>query len=236
MLEVQPALGTASLLLFQQGRQSRADRWVPSLSSTPVHPISIVRTPIASDLDVSLDRDFVVEGERDQTFRDTRCRKDPARVSLGLVAVEYPSGRLLGVSPVRPVTELGPHQIIEPTESGFTYPAAVVIGPSPNFGIELLDQGDLRPCLRFPYDPTELREMIRHVGFGRFDQGFVPERSPSRCFSGLVLSHSILTNVETEKIHSGLIPFQRVTDPSLGCVQRQSDVGQPRCQEVLAVF
>jgi hypothetical protein len=37
----------------------------------------------------------------------------------------------------------------------------------------------------------------------------------------LVLPHSILTNVETEKIHSGLIPFQRVTnvDHRQACVK-----------------
>ena len=135
---------------------------------------------MASDFDVSPDRDLVMEVKRDQAFRDSRCRKYPARVTLGPVSVEYPSGRFLGVSPVRPVTEFGPHQVIEPTESGFAYPAAVVGRPSPNFRIELLDQGRLRPGLGFPYDPTELREMIRHIGFGWLNQGFVPERNPSR--------------------------------------------------------
>ena len=104
-----------------------------------------------------------MEGERDQTVMSSRCRKDPAPVLVGPVALEYPSGRFLGVSPVRPVTELGPHQVIEPTESGFAYHAAVVIRPSPNFGIELSDQGGLGPSLSLLYDPTELREMIRHI-------------------------------------------------------------------------
>ena len=118
---------------------------------------------MASDFEMSLDPDLIMEGERDQSLMGSRCRKNPTRVSLGPVALKYPSGRLLGVSPVRPVTELRPQQVIEPTESGFAYHTAVVIGPSSNFGIELLDQGGLGPGLRFPDDPTELREMIRHV-------------------------------------------------------------------------
>jgi hypothetical protein len=108
---------------------------------------------------------------------ETEARGETGATMEG--AVEYPSGRFLGVSPVRPVTELGPHQVIEPTESGFAYHATVVIGPSPNLRVELVDQGGLGRGPGFPHDPPELREMIRHVCLGWLNQGFVPERHPS---------------------------------------------------------
>src|SRR6266581_6942493 len=53
MVEEQSTVGAASALLFDQGGQSRTDRRVLPSSFTPIHPISIVRTPIACDFRVS---------------------------------------------------------------------------------------------------------------------------------------------------------------------------------------
>ena len=49
MLEEQPTVGTAPALSFEQRGQSGTDRWVASPSGAPIHPIPIVRTPIAGD-------------------------------------------------------------------------------------------------------------------------------------------------------------------------------------------
>jgi hypothetical protein len=51
-----------------------------------------------------------------------------------------------------------------------------------------------------------------------------------------VFPYSILTDVETEIVHAGLIPFQGVANAGFGCMQRQSDIRQPRRQELLTVF
>ena len=53
MVEEQSTGGAASALLLDQGGQSRTDRRVLPSSFTPIHPISIVRTPIACDFRVS---------------------------------------------------------------------------------------------------------------------------------------------------------------------------------------
>jgi hypothetical protein len=64
--------------------------------------------------------------------------------------------------------------------------------------------------------PTELRQMIFHVGLGWLDQRFVPQTLiASGSFAGLVFSHPILPDVETKKVHSGLIAFPGTT-PSGG--------------------
>ena len=63
MLEEQPAIATASVLRFEQLRQSRTGGWMPSLSSAPVHPIAIIGTPVASDLDMPCDGHLTVEVE-----------------------------------------------------------------------------------------------------------------------------------------------------------------------------
>jgi hypothetical protein len=47
MVEEQSTVGAASALVFNQGGQSRTDRRVLPSSFTPIHPIPIVRTPIA---------------------------------------------------------------------------------------------------------------------------------------------------------------------------------------------
>jgi len=60
MLEEQPTRAIAPALLLQQLRQSRTDVRVPSLSRAPVHPITIVRTAVARDLNVPRDRNLTM--------------------------------------------------------------------------------------------------------------------------------------------------------------------------------
>src|SRR5215207_2811987 len=97
MLDVQPTVGTAPALLFQQGRQSSTDRWVSSMSSTPIHPIAIVRTPITSDFCMSPNRDLAMRCEHRLALTSCWGRKNPTRVVMGPVAMEDPSGHFLWV-------------------------------------------------------------------------------------------------------------------------------------------
>ena len=47
MLEEQPTVATAPVLLFEQPGQSWTDARMPSLSRAPVHPIAIIGTAVA---------------------------------------------------------------------------------------------------------------------------------------------------------------------------------------------
>jgi hypothetical protein len=50
MLEVLSTVGTTPVLFFEQGGYSGFHRRVVSPAAAPIHPIPIVRTPIAGDL------------------------------------------------------------------------------------------------------------------------------------------------------------------------------------------
>jgi hypothetical protein len=127
--------------------------------------------------------------------------------------------------------------MIHPTEGGLTHPGAVIIGPTSDLGVELADQGRLGPCPTAANDPPKLCQMRFDVGLGGCDQRFEPEPLvTSGSFAGLVGSHPILTDVEAQKVHAGLIAFQGVADVRFSHVQRQSDLCQPGHEEVLAVF
>jgi hypothetical protein len=52
MLAAQATIGALPVLPFDQGGQSEPDRWVASAPCTPIHPIPILRTPIARNLHV----------------------------------------------------------------------------------------------------------------------------------------------------------------------------------------
>ncbi len=63
MLEEQPAVATVAPLLFEQLGESRADPRIPSLSRTPVHPIAVVWTAVALDLDMPSNRHLAMSVE-----------------------------------------------------------------------------------------------------------------------------------------------------------------------------
>src|SRR5262249_23026678 len=52
MVEEQPTIATAPVLLFQQFGQSQTGIRVSSLSRAPVHPVTIIGTAVALDLDM----------------------------------------------------------------------------------------------------------------------------------------------------------------------------------------
>jgi hypothetical protein len=59
----QSAIATASVLRFEQLRQFWTRVRMPSLSSTPVHPVPIIGTAVALDLDMPGDGHLTVEVE-----------------------------------------------------------------------------------------------------------------------------------------------------------------------------
>ena len=60
MLEEQPTITTPAPLIFEQPRQFGTDRWMPSLSRAPVHPIAVIGTAMALDGDMPCNRHLAV--------------------------------------------------------------------------------------------------------------------------------------------------------------------------------
>src|SRR5262249_35039551 len=110
--EEQSAIGTALLLPFEQGGQSGTDHRVPSLSLTPVHPIPVVRTPIAHDLRVPQTRGVTMGSEICLTRTGGWRGKHASGFPGGPVSVVYPSSRFLRVSPACPGAQFHPGETI----------------------------------------------------------------------------------------------------------------------------
>jgi len=167
--------GAAPALLFEQGGQSRPDRRVVPASLTPIHPIPIVRTPIACDFRVAQTGGVTMGGEVRLTRTGGWRGKHLAGFLSVPVPVRHPPCRCVGMSPARPGTQLHPGETIQATTGRLTYPSAIGVGPTASCGVELVDQGRLGPVLTDSNDATPLREVLLSVGLGRCDQGFVPE-------------------------------------------------------------
>src|SRR2546422_10286756 len=105
------------------------------------------------------------------------------------VSPQRPCGRFLWVSPECPAAKFGPGEVIKPLIDGLAHPSAGRICPAPDFGVELMNQLPLRQGLSALNNPPKLREMLLHVGFGGFDQSFVPQtpRAPG-AFARLVFT------------------------------------------------
>ena len=63
MLEVLSTVNTTPVLFFEQGGYSGFHRRVVSPAATPIHPIPIVRTPIAGDLGMKQAGDLIMVSE-----------------------------------------------------------------------------------------------------------------------------------------------------------------------------
>jgi hypothetical protein len=64
--------------------------------------------------------------------------------------------------------------MVELFVDGVAHADTVVVGPSPHDGGELADQLPLRQGLSALAAPSKRGEMVLHLDFGGFDQGFEP--------------------------------------------------------------
>src|SRR5882724_8533140 len=106
IVEEQSTGGAASALLFDQGGQSRPDRRGLPSSLTPIHPIPIVRTPIACDFRVSQTGGVRMGGKVCLTRAGGGRGKYLAGFPLVPVPVRHPPCRFVWVSPACPGAKL----------------------------------------------------------------------------------------------------------------------------------
>ena len=223
MLAEQPAVGTAPALALEPGGEAGTDRGVASPSGAPLHPIPLVRTPVACDLGVPEARHLTRGGEIPLALVGGRRGTHPAGVpSRPGPVVDLPS-RGVGVSPAGPVAELHPRAMIPPTAGGVTHPGAVIIGPPAALGVELADHGRVGPCPTAAPDPPKRCQMRLDVGLGRCAQRGAPEpRVTAGSFPGVGGSHPLLPEVEPQQVQAGLSACHGGADVRCRHVQRQS--------------
>src|SRR5262249_1393299 len=124
MVEEQSTVGAASALVFDQGGQSRTDRRVLPASFTPIHPIPIVRTPMACDFRVSQTGGVRMGGEVGLTRTGGRRGKHLAGFPLGPVPGRHPPGRWVWGAPACPGAKLPPGGPDPGTQGAFADPRA----------------------------------------------------------------------------------------------------------------
>jgi hypothetical protein len=157
LLEEQPTIATAPTLLFQQLRQAWTDVRVPSLSRAPVHPIAIIGTAIALDLHLPRHCHLTMGMEVDGVRPSGWGGEGTTGVKPMPVPLNNPSDGRGRVSSMCPAAELDPREVIKPRIHGFAHADAVIVCPSPDFGVELTDECALGQGLRAANDPSQLR-------------------------------------------------------------------------------
>jgi hypothetical protein len=182
MLEEQPAVATAPVLRFEQLGKTRAGVRMPSLSRTPVDPIAIIGATVRSDLNVPRDRHPTMGQEVHGVRISGRGGEGHPVIPLMPVSFPHPARGFCWVSTVCPAAELFPGEKVEPFEDCLTHTGAVVVRPSTNFRVELLDQGALgKACERRMIRPSSAKcaAMLALAGLIRV---LNPRRLPLECF------------------------------------------------------
>ena len=139
MLEEQPTVTTLAALCFEQPGPSGIGVGMPSLSDTPVHPIAVVRAAVPSDLHVPRDRHLAMGQEVHGIGISGRGGKGHPGAQLMPVPLPYPPSGAPWMSSVCPAAKLFPGEKVEPIEGGLTHTGAVIVGPTSDFRVELMD-------------------------------------------------------------------------------------------------
>jgi hypothetical protein len=94
---------------------------------------------VARNLHLPGNRHLLMRVEIDGLRASGRCRKGPTGADPMPIPLKSPAYGLGRVSSVCPVAELDPGEMVEPCIDGWTYPAAVIVRPAPDLGVELRD-------------------------------------------------------------------------------------------------
>ena len=237
MLEKQPTVTTPTSLRFASPGQCGTDHGMPSLSCAPVHPIAVVGTTMALDVDMPCHRDLAVRPKSRRFRVARRGSTGQAGAPPMPVTPRDPANRFTRMSPACPGSERDPEAMIEPMIHGLTHTGAVGSGPTPDCGVELANQRPLgEGSTAFDNSPTR-RQMVLHLSLGGFDQGVVPQTLlASGAFPRLVFAHPILPDVTPQERQPRVIAFQGMAHATFSLVQTSSHLGQPRLEKLSDVF
>src|SRR5687768_7376633 len=97
-----------------------------SLSRAPIHPIAVIGTAIALDVDMPCNRHLAVSPKARCLRVVRRGGKGQAGAQPMPVTTRDPADRFARMSPACPGAELNPGEMIEPMISGLTHTGAVV--------------------------------------------------------------------------------------------------------------
>ena len=237
MVEEQPTVATASVLLFEQPGQSCTDVGVSALSRAPVDPVPIIGTAVALDLYMPGHGHLAVGQQVRGSGVGGRGGTGETGAYARPVPPDGPGGGFPRVSPACPVAERDPGEVIEPFVDGVAHADAVIVGPSPHGGVALADQRPLRQGLPALDEPSQRGEMVLHLDFGGFDQGFAPETPlASRAFARLVLAAPLLPDVQSQTLKPGLLACSGMTHATFGFMQAEAHLGEPRLEHLLTML
>ncbi len=114
------------------------------------------------------------------------------------IAFETPSTRFARVAKACPAKQLAIELSIHPVQHLLGDTGAIVLRPPSNFGIESFDQAGLRRALVLADDLAHFLQVSPTSFLARLDERL--KTWPSPVSAGMVCSHPILSNIETEEI------------------------------------
>ncbi len=196
--EIQSTPLASSRLPFEECCYPRRQFRVVTHAGCPIDPISIVRTAPACHFDVSFDRCFIVAGES----QPIRCGEVPRSLFNMPILPGDPVQVFPAMSTTCPCGEFQVQQVVCFCECPATADRSVIVGPSVDHRIQVLDQSDLRCGFVAAYYVLEGNQMLADLRFAGCDDRFEAKRSSFGVASCVRFAHPNLTHGESEEVKS----------------------------------
>ena len=223
-LEVQAASPAASLLALVELDRSAAPQAVCTVADRPVEPIPVVRTPIC--------RYFTMADDLGRTVVDQGASARHERVTVPVATLERLLACALMLAEL-PLAQLDRQEMIHPGEDLLRLDMAMVMAPTPDEGIELLNY--LAPAQRIALleHGFQLDQMITLRLVARRDDRRKTEGVAVGILPGLVLADTMVSKGKSQEVEPRLLPAKRMGDAGFLLAQRQSCLSQPRFDHCL---
>lgn len=166
---------------------------MPAQSGCPIDPVTVIRASVSLHFYMP-DYGCLCVFTEFPPFSD---RKGPASLIHVPVPFGYPFPRFMGMSALRPSSELHIGLVVHSGERFLGHYCGVVATPSPDYGVESLYEVPLRYGPLFPYDLRNILEMVPLCLLRGLDEGFEPQQFSMRSFPGLALAHRVLSDMES---------------------------------------
>ena len=126
-----------------------------------------------------------------------------------------------------PLAQLDRQEMIHPGEDLLRLDMAMVMAPTPDEGIELLNYRTPVQRIALLEDGFQLGQVLTLRLLARRDDRRKTKRLAVGILPGLVLADTMVPEGETQKVEPRLLPAKRVGDAGLLLAQRQSSLSQP---------